>query len=99
MLFSLIQPLFSVPIACIDVETTGASAAYGDRIIEVGIVRYDNGQKTAEYSQLVNPRRRISAGVTALTGITQEMCEGQPTFLEQMPEMLRLLSGAAILGH
>lgn len=99
MQFSLIQPLFSVPIACIDVETTGASAAYGDRIIEIGIVRYDNGQKTAEYQQLVDPRRRISAGVTALTGISQSMCDGQPTFADQLPAMLPLLSGAAILGH
>jgi DNA polymerase III epsilon subunit-like protein len=99
MRFSLIQPLFSVPIACLDVETTGASAAYGDRVIEIGIVRYDNGQKSAEYSQLINPRRRIGAGITALTGISQAMCEGQPTFAEQLPAMLPLLGGAAILGH
>ena len=99
MPFSLIQPLFSVPIACIDVETTGASAEFGDRIIEVGIVRYDNGQKTAEYQQLIDPGRRISAGVTALTGITREMCQGQPTFAQQLPEMMGLLGGAAILGH
>ena len=96
---SLIQPLFSIPIACIDVETTGASADYGDRIIEIGIVRYDNGIKTAEYQQLIDPRRRISAGVSALTGITQPMCDGQPTFYQQLPSMLPLLTGAAILGH
>jgi DNA polymerase III epsilon subunit family exonuclease len=99
MPFSLIQPLFSVPIACIDVETTGASAQFGDRIIEVGIVRYDNGRKTGEYQQLIDPQRRISAGVTALTGITQAMCQGQPTFAGQLPEMLPWLAGAAILGH
>jgi DNA polymerase III epsilon subunit family exonuclease len=99
MPFSLIQPLFSVPIACIDVETTGASAEFGDRIIEVGIVRYDNGVKTAEYQQLVDPRRPISAGVSALTGISQAMCHGQPTFPEQLQTMMPLLSGAAILGH
>jgi DNA polymerase III epsilon subunit family exonuclease len=99
MPFSLIQPLFSVPIACIDVETTGASAEYGDRVIEVGIARYDNGQKTAEYQQLVDPCRRIGPGITALTGITQQMCDGQPTFAQQMPAMIPLLAGAAILGH
>jgi DNA polymerase III epsilon subunit family exonuclease len=99
MRFSLIQPLFSVPIACIDVETTGASAEFGDRIIEVGIVRYDNGHKSAEYQQLIDPGRRIGAGVTALTGITQQMCAGQPAFAQQLPAMMELLSGAAILGH
>jgi DNA polymerase III epsilon subunit family exonuclease len=99
MQFSLIQPLFSVPIASIDLETTGASAAFGHRIIEIGIVRYENGVKTGEYQQLVNPRRRISAGVTVLTGITEEMCHGQPTFADQLSAMQPLLDGAAILGH
>ncbi len=99
MTFSLLQPLSSIPIASIDVETTGASAEYGHRIIEVGIVRYENGVKVAEYEQLINPRRPISLGVTALTGITQDMCDGQPTFGEQFPAMISLLTGAAILGH
>lgn len=99
MPFSLIQPLFSVPIATIDVETTGASAEYGDRIIEVGVVRYENGAKSAEYQQLIDPRRPIGAGISALTGITREMCAGQPTFAQQLPAMMPLLSGAAILGH
>jgi DNA polymerase III epsilon subunit family exonuclease len=89
----------TVPVACIDVETSGASSEWGDRIIEVGIVRYENGVKVGEYGHLVDPRRHISAGVTVLTGITQAMCDGQPTFAEQAPRIIELLSGAAILGH
>jgi DNA polymerase III epsilon subunit family exonuclease len=85
--------------ACIDVETTGASSDLGDRIIEVGIVRYEGGVKAAEYEQLIDPQRRISAGVTALTGISQSMCAGQPIFAAQIAPMLKLLGGAAILGH
>jgi DNA polymerase III epsilon subunit-like protein len=34
-----------------------------------------------------------------LTGISQEMCDGQPTFSQQLPAMMGILSGAAILGH
>jgi len=85
--FSLIQPLHSIPIAGVDVETTGASAELGDRVIEVGIARYENGVKVAEYQQLIDPHRQISSGVSALTGITQSMCEGQPTFASQFPAM------------
>lgn len=99
MPFSLIQPLASIPLAFIDLETTGASAGFGDRAIEVGIVRYENGLPVRQYSQLIDPRRRISPGVTALTGISQAMCDGQPTFAEQFPAMLELLAGAAIAGH
>src|SRR6184192_2834006 len=99
MSFSLLQPLHSLPIAVVDTETTGASAAFGHKIIEIGIVRIENGREVGRYEQLIDPRRRITAGVTAFTGITQEMVAGQPTFSDQLETMLAILKGAAILGH
>src|SRR4051812_20719913 len=99
MQFSLLQSLASIPIAVIDTETTGASAAFGHKVIEVGIVRLENGREVARYEQLIDPGRRISAGVTALTGISQEMVVGRPRFAEQLPAMMSILEGAAILGH
>ncbi len=99
MSFSLIQPLSQIPIAVLDVETTGACAAFGHRVIELGIVRLENGRVTAEYGQLIDPERRISPGVTALTGISQEMVTGMPRFADQLPAAMELLRGAAILGH
>src|ERR1700683_893555 len=99
MSFSLVQSLATIPIAAVDVETTGASAALGDRIIEIGICRYENGEEVARYERLLDPRRRIGAGVTAMPGITQAMCDGQPTFTQALDEILPLLRGAAILGH
>src|SRR5207342_3326903 len=94
MRFSLLQPLREIPLAFLDVETTGASADFGHRVIELGIVRIEAGQVIGEYQQLIDPRRRISLGVTALTGISQAMVEGQPTFGDQLPAARRLLDGA-----
>jgi DNA polymerase-3 subunit epsilon len=99
MPISLLQPLRTIPLAFVDTETTGASADFGHRVIEIGIVRVENGVKVAEYQQLIDPRRRIGPGITALTGITQAMCIGQPTFDQQLPAMLPLLQGAVVLGH
>jgi DNA polymerase III epsilon subunit family exonuclease len=99
MSISLIQPLIDIPIAVVDVETTGASAAYGDRVIELGIVRIEHGQTVGEYQQLLDPGRRVGAGITALTGISQSMVDGQPRFVDQLDAITRLLSGAIILGH
>ena len=99
MAFSLVQPLRDLPIAVLDVETTGASADFGHRVIELGIVRLEGGRVVAEYQQLIDPLRRISAGVTALTGISQAMVDGQPTFPDQLPRALELLRGAAVMGH
>lgn len=97
--FSLIQTLHDTPLAFLDVETTGASAEFGHRVIELGIVRIERGQKVAEYQQLIDPQRRISPGVTALTGISQAMVAGQPTFCDQLPAAMELLQGAVVLGH
>src|SRR3954468_1108643 len=97
--FSLLQPLRSLPIAVVDTETTGASAAFGHKIIEIGIVRIENGREVGRYEQLIDPKRRITAGVTAFTGITQAMVEGQPRFADQLDVLIGMLSGAAILGH
>lgn len=59
----------------------------------------EGGQKVAEYQQLIDPQRRISPGVTALTGISQAMVAGQPTFADQLPAAMELLRGAIVLGH
>ena len=99
MSISLVQCLRETPLAFVDVETTGASADFGHRVIEIGVCRVEGGRVVAEYQQLIDPQRRISPGVTAMTGISQAMVDGQPTFSQQFPTMLPLLHGAVVLGH
>ena len=96
---SLLDKLCDTPLAFVDVETTGASTDFGDRVTEIGIVRVERCQRVVEYQQLVDPRRRISAGVIALTGITQEMVSGQPLFADVLPRVIELLRGAVVIGH
>jgi len=99
MPFSLIQSLRSIPLAFIDVETNGMSPRTGNRVIEIGIVRVENGVIHSQYQQLIDPRRHISPRITEVTGITAAMCTGQPTFAQQAATMLEYLRGAAIVGH
>ena len=68
-------------------------------MIEIGVVRYEGGRAVREYQQLIDPHRRIGAGVVALTGITQDMVAGQPTFERQLDALLDLMRDAAVLGH
>src|SRR3954452_1839273 len=96
---SLISKLRSTPSAFVDVETTGASTDFGDRVIEIGISRYEDGREVAAFQQLVDPQRRIGAGVVALTGITQEMVTGQPLFGDVLPRVIELMRGAVVVGH
>lgn len=96
---SLVDRLRDISIAVVDVETTGASPRFGDRVTEVGIVRYEGGVPALEMARLVDPKRRISPGVVALTGITQDMVDGQPTFAERLDEFVAAMRGAVVVGH
>jgi len=99
MPISLIQSLREIPLAILDFETTGAAAELGDRVVEIGLVRMVGGQVVDRYSQLVDPQRRISPGASYITGITQDMVTGQPTFAEVRDRVCELLSGAVVVGH
>ena len=99
MSVSLIHKLRDVPLAFVDVETTGASTDFGHRVIEIGIVRVEGGRSVTEYQQLVDPQRRVGPGIVALTGITNEMVAGQPLFADILPRVIELMSGAVVIGH
>jgi len=99
MPISLLHPLQQIPIAVVDTETTGAAAELGDRITEIGVVKLLNGQVVERYSQLLDPQRRISPGASAITGITEEMVTGQPTFGDVREKLCELLAGSIVVGH
>lgn len=44
----------------LDFETTGLSPGMGDRAIEIGAVRLENGRVTGRFQELMNPGQRIS---------------------------------------
>ena len=55
---SLLQPLREIPLAFLDVETTGASADFGHRIIELGIVRIEAGRVVGDPGLITKPMNR-----------------------------------------
>lgn len=99
MSISLLSKLSDVPLAFLDVETTGSSAAYGDRVTEVAVVRVENGIITDRWSTLCNPCRRIAPGVVALTGITPAMVADAPIFRSIAADLAERLRGTVPIGH
>ncbi len=67
-----------------DLETTGTVPAV-DQIVEIGAVRYVNGEAEATFSTLINPRQSIPPGASAVNGITDDMVLGKP-FIESILE-------------
>ncbi len=85
-------------VAFVDLETTGTSAT-GDRVTEVAIVRVVEGELVEEWSTLVDPECTIPPDIQVLTGITNEMVRGAPTFADVRHEVLGRLEGHLFVAH
>jgi DNA polymerase-3 subunit epsilon len=85
-------------LAFVDIETTGGSSQY-DRIIEIGIVRVENGVVVNTYQTLLNPDQHVSPFIENLTGISSRDLENAPTFYEKKDEILSLLSDCIFVAH
>jgi DNA polymerase-3 subunit epsilon len=88
-----------VPYVAADVETTGLDPRAGDRICEVGFVRFLRGVAVDSLVSLVNPDRPISPGATAVNGITDEMVAGAPSFADLLPRIVEFLSDDPLVFH
>jgi DNA polymerase-3 subunit epsilon len=84
--------------AVVDIETTGGRAAR-DKITEIGIVLHDGQQILDTFETLLNPQTYIPAGISQLTGITQEMVKDAPLFHEVAREIVERTAGAVFVAH
>ncbi len=88
-------PLREVPLAVIDLETTGLSASSGARIVEVSIVRVDPGQEPrVVLDTLVNPQGPVYC--TDIHGISDDDVVGAPTFPDIVGDTVSALGGALV---
>jgi len=102
LVFPAIAPetrLSQVTLAFLDVETTGLSPRLGHRVIEVAVRRVSGGEVEQTFQRLINPCRAVSAGITRLTGISDEMVASAPQFGDIAGELHEMLRGAVIVGH
>lgn len=81
-----------LPIALMDVETTGRDSAT-DRIVELGIVIGRRGEIIESHNWLVNPGRPIPAEAQAVHKISDEMVANEPPFSAIASEVARILKG------
>lgn len=94
------------PFAVIDVETTGLNIMDGnrpgeDRVIELGIVMYDDNADFAGIHQwYFTPGFALSEEVISLTGITNETLElSGVLFEDEAKDIFDLLSGCDIIAY
>lgn len=84
--------------AIVDIETTGGYAA-GSGITEIAILIHDGQQVIERFESLIDPQRPIPLAIQAMTGITDDMVAGSPTFGELASRVYELLDGRIFVAH
>lgn len=86
-------PWIELPIALLDVETTGRDPM-NDRIVELAIVVGRRGEVVERFEWLVNPGRPIPDEARQVHKISDEMVADKPPFADVASEIVRALAGA-----
>lgn len=86
-------------VVVLDFETTGLSPDAGDRAIEIGAVRIEDGEVTARFQELMNPGRRVSGFIESYTGITNEMLSSARPCAVVMQEFAEFIAGYNLVAH
>ncbi len=101
-MFAPETPIEDVPLAVVDVETTGLNPQAGDRVCEIAVLRADPGpwgEPGLEVVSLVNPGRPIGAGARAVNGIADDDVADAPPFHALIAEVNTALDGAVLVAH
>lgn len=82
----------------VDIETTGGRVT-ADRIIDIGILRVEDGKVVEKYESLINPETHVPPFIEELTGIREIDLEGAPTFSQVKDTILELLADSVFVAH
>lgn len=85
-----------LPIAFVDVETTGTRSS---RIVEMAVIGAVGGALEFEWSSLVDPREPLSPRAQALTGIDPLALQAAPSFAQLLPTLRARLAGRVLFAH
>lgn len=85
--------------AFLDIETTGLSPWFGDRICEVGLVLTEGKRIQETYEILVHPGRELSPAAASTNGLTDEMLASAPAFEAVADEVSARLQDRVVVCH
>jgi predicted DnaQ family exonuclease/DinG family helicase len=91
--------MFKPPFVVLDLETSGADPKKDD-IIEVAMVRYENGKEVGRFNELIRIDTPLPKIITLITHITdQELQEHGKDSAEVFKEITKMLKGAYLICH
>src|SRR4051812_45906087 len=81
-----------------DLETTGFLPGV-DQIVEIGAVRFIDGQPESLFSTLVSPGRSMPEAASRVNGITDDMLVGKPTVDQVLPAFAEFCGDDILVAH
>ena len=82
----------------LDLETTGISYK-AEKITEVGIIKYKNGEVIDEFECFVNPEKPIPPKVVEITHITDDMVKDAETIDKVIPKIIDFIGDSVLVAH
>ena len=82
----------------LDLETTGISYKT-EKITEVGIIKYKNGEVIDEFECFVNPEKPIPPKVVEITHITDDMVKDADTIDKVIPKIIDFIGDSVLVAH
>lgn len=86
-------------VVVLDFETTGLSPDGGDRAIEIGAVRIEQGRIGESFQSLMNPGRPVSGFIESYTGISNAMLRKAPPCEEVMHGFADFIGDRDLVAH
>lgn len=90
--------MFNGPAVFVDIETNGKFGVDG-KIIEIGVLRVEDGEITETFQSFVNPGGLIPFWIERLTGITNDDLVQAPYFDDIAETLKQLFDGAVFVAH
>jgi DNA polymerase-3 subunit epsilon len=93
------SPINAQTVIVLDFETTGLSPNQGDRAIEIGAVRLEQGVITDRFQRLMDPGQHISGFIEDYTGITNAMLRKAAPCAEVMDAFADFMGDYDLVAH
>jgi DNA polymerase III subunit epsilon len=93
------QLISEIPLVFLDTETTGLNPHFGDRVVEIALVRFRGDVQENYFDTLVDPQCLIPPEVTRIHGITDADVEGKPNFAQIASQVREELNETVVVMH
>ena len=85
--------------AFLDIETTGLSPWFGDRICQIAVVLTEGRRIRSTVDLLLNPEHELSPAALHVNGLDESKLTGAPLFSEVADQLETLLADSVIVCH